>query len=79
MDGVVLSWPVKYDVFGVRVSATTYEEAQEAILRAARVRKSATVTHTFTTPDFMRLNNCAAALRRISGLVMKFTEVARMK
>src|SRR5688500_19913820 len=46
MDGVVVSWPVKYDVFGVRVSATTYDEAQEAILRAARVRKSATVTHT---------------------------------
>jgi len=46
MDGAVLSWPVKYDVFGVRVSATTYDEAQEAILRAARIRKSATVTHT---------------------------------
>jgi exopolysaccharide biosynthesis WecB/TagA/CpsF family protein len=46
MDGAVLSWPVKYDVFGVRVSATTYDEAQDAILRAARVRRSATVTHT---------------------------------
>lgn len=46
MDGVVVSWPVKYDVFGVRVSATTYDEAQDAILRAARVHKSATVTHT---------------------------------
>src|SRR5437016_13510273 len=46
MDGVVVSWPLRYDVFGVRVSATTYDEAQDAILRAARVRRSATVTHT---------------------------------
>ena len=46
MDGVTVSWPIKYDLFGVRVSATTYDEAQDAILRAARVRKSATVTHT---------------------------------
>ena len=40
-----IDWPKKYDVFGVGVSATTYEQAKEAILAAARQRVSATVTH----------------------------------
>jgi N-acetylglucosaminyldiphosphoundecaprenol N-acetyl-beta-D-mannosaminyltransferase len=40
-----IKWPKKYDVFGVGVSATTYEQATEAILAAARQRVSATVTH----------------------------------
>jgi N-acetylglucosaminyldiphosphoundecaprenol N-acetyl-beta-D-mannosaminyltransferase len=40
-----VAWPPKYDVFGVGVSATTYEQAKEAILAAARHRISATVTH----------------------------------
>ena len=39
-------WPQKYDVFGVGVSAVTYDTAQAAILEAARKRMSATVTHT---------------------------------
>jgi exopolysaccharide biosynthesis WecB/TagA/CpsF family protein len=38
-------FPRKYDVFGVQISATTYDEAQEAVLAAARKRQSATVTH----------------------------------
>lgn len=41
----VVIWPRKYDVFGVHVSATTYEQATDAILAAARQRVSATVTH----------------------------------
>jgi N-acetylglucosaminyldiphosphoundecaprenol N-acetyl-beta-D-mannosaminyltransferase len=40
-----LTWPRKFDVFGVNISATTYSEAQEAVLAAARIRRSATVTH----------------------------------
>ena len=40
-----IPWPKKYDVFGVGVSATTYDAAQEAVLAAARKRQSATVTH----------------------------------
>jgi N-acetylglucosaminyldiphosphoundecaprenol N-acetyl-beta-D-mannosaminyltransferase len=39
------AWPKKYDVFGVGVSAVTYEEAKHAVLAAARTRTSATVTH----------------------------------
>src|SRR5512133_1322302 len=38
-------FPQKYDVFGVNISATTYDAAQEAVLAAARQRRSATVTH----------------------------------
>ena len=38
-------WPQKFDVFGVGISATTYDEAQSAVLEAARQRRSATVTH----------------------------------
>jgi exopolysaccharide biosynthesis WecB/TagA/CpsF family protein len=40
-----VKWPKKYDVFGVGVSATTYDEARDAILAAAKQRISATVTH----------------------------------
>jgi len=36
--------PRKYDVFGVQVSATTYDEATEFILAAARRRQSAVVS-----------------------------------
>jgi N-acetylglucosaminyldiphosphoundecaprenol N-acetyl-beta-D-mannosaminyltransferase len=38
-------WPKKVEVFGVGISATTYDEAQESVLAAARERRSATVTH----------------------------------
>src|SRR5262245_58508702 len=44
MDAVSL-WPRKFEVFGVSVSATTYDQAAEAILAAAKERRSATVTH----------------------------------
>ena len=40
-----IKWPKKYDVFGVGVSATTYEQAKDAIIAAAKQRISATVTH----------------------------------
>jgi exopolysaccharide biosynthesis WecB/TagA/CpsF family protein len=38
-------WPRKHDLFGVQVSATTYEEAEELVIHAARDRRSAIVTH----------------------------------
>jgi exopolysaccharide biosynthesis WecB/TagA/CpsF family protein len=44
-DRDTVAWPRKYDVFGVGVSATTYDTAQAAVLAAARKRQSATVTH----------------------------------
>jgi N-acetylglucosaminyldiphosphoundecaprenol N-acetyl-beta-D-mannosaminyltransferase len=37
-------WPKKCDLFGVRVSATSYDEAVDCIARAARANKSAAVT-----------------------------------
>ena len=45
MDGLAFAWPKKYDVFGVGISATSYDEAQEVIISAAKARRSATVTH----------------------------------
>jgi exopolysaccharide biosynthesis WecB/TagA/CpsF family protein len=38
-------WPRRCDLFGVRVSHTSYDEAQDVILRAARARVGAVVTH----------------------------------
>lgn len=35
------AWPAKHDVFGVGISATTYEEAVERIMHAAMRRESA--------------------------------------
>jgi exopolysaccharide biosynthesis WecB/TagA/CpsF family protein len=43
-DGAI-PWPPKCDLFGVRVSRTGYAQAQDVILRAARARASAVVTH----------------------------------
>jgi N-acetylglucosaminyldiphosphoundecaprenol N-acetyl-beta-D-mannosaminyltransferase len=40
-----ITWPAKHDLFGVRVSATTYDEAERLIIRAAKRRQSAIVTH----------------------------------
>jgi exopolysaccharide biosynthesis WecB/TagA/CpsF family protein len=39
------TWPKKYDLFGVHVSATTCQEAVEAAIRAARNRVPAVLTH----------------------------------
>lgn len=39
-----IRWPRKYDLFGVNVSATSYDEAGEAILQAARQRVPAVVS-----------------------------------
>ena len=38
-------WPRKHEVFGVSISATTYDQAADAIIDAAKRRQSATVTH----------------------------------
>lgn len=37
-------WPARYDVLGVHVSATTYDEAVEAIMLAARARQPSIVS-----------------------------------
>src|SRR5438874_243386 len=44
MIGVANAWPVKRDLFGVRISATRYEEAEARIIQAAHNRDSAIVT-----------------------------------
>lgn len=38
-------WPKQHDLFGVRVSATTYQECEDLIIEAAAERRSAVVTH----------------------------------
>ena len=45
MNSVAVSWPRKFEVFGVGISAVTYDEVEEKILAAAKARQSATVTH----------------------------------
>lgn len=40
-----LRWPPKYNVLGVGVSATTYDEAIDLVIEAARRRQSAVVSH----------------------------------
>lgn len=40
-----LNWPGKHELFGVGVSATTYDQAEDVILRAAKDHVSAVVTH----------------------------------
>jgi N-acetylglucosaminyldiphosphoundecaprenol N-acetyl-beta-D-mannosaminyltransferase len=37
------SWPKKYDVFGVKVSATTYEEVSKLLIESAKQRRPTTV------------------------------------
>ena len=39
-----IAWPAKYDLFGVKVSATTYEEAVRVIVESARRRAPAVVS-----------------------------------
>jgi exopolysaccharide biosynthesis WecB/TagA/CpsF family protein len=39
-----IPWPPKYDIFGVQVSATNYEEVTDLILEAARQRVPAVVS-----------------------------------
>jgi exopolysaccharide biosynthesis WecB/TagA/CpsF family protein len=59
------TWPSKFDVFGVQVSAATYDTAQAAVLEAARQRQSRTVTHLSShgltmaarDPEFRRVIN----------------------
>lgn len=40
-----IEWPRKYDLFGVSVSATTYEELLDRVLQAATLSLPATVDH----------------------------------
>lgn len=40
-----MQWPPKYNLFGVQVSATNYEDAEAFIMRAARQRLPALVDH----------------------------------
>ncbi len=40
-----VKWPRKFDLFGVQVSATTYDEAEEAIIAAAKQHVLAVVSH----------------------------------
>lgn len=40
-----MKWPSRHDLFGVSVSATSYEDAADVILSAAKRRQSAVVTH----------------------------------
>ena len=42
---VAVKWPRKFDLFGVQVSATTYDDAKEAIIAAAKQRVAAIVSH----------------------------------
>jgi N-acetylglucosaminyldiphosphoundecaprenol N-acetyl-beta-D-mannosaminyltransferase len=44
MRSAQVSWPKKCDLFGVGISATHYDEAEEQIMRAAFHRQSALVT-----------------------------------
>jgi N-acetylglucosaminyldiphosphoundecaprenol N-acetyl-beta-D-mannosaminyltransferase len=44
-DGTQFNWPPKFDVLGVRVSATNYSQALDAVMAAARRRQSAVVSH----------------------------------
>lgn len=40
-----IHWPPRCDLFGVRVSRTTYAEAEDVILQAARAHVNSVVTH----------------------------------
>jgi exopolysaccharide biosynthesis WecB/TagA/CpsF family protein len=40
-----VEWPSKHDLFGVQVSATTYDELLERVLQAARLNVPATIDH----------------------------------
>lgn len=42
---LLLSWPPKYCLFGVNVSATTYDEALRMVIHAAKQKKSVCVSH----------------------------------
>lgn len=44
MSATQTTWPKKCDLFGVRVSATSYDEAVELIAQAARRNESAAIT-----------------------------------
>ena len=41
----VNSWPRKYKIFGIDVSETSYEQALDAIIKAAKVRRPSCVSH----------------------------------
>jgi N-acetylglucosaminyldiphosphoundecaprenol N-acetyl-beta-D-mannosaminyltransferase len=41
----VVMWPRKFDLFGIRVSATSCDEAEEAVIEAAKQHTPAVVSH----------------------------------
>jgi exopolysaccharide biosynthesis WecB/TagA/CpsF family protein len=45
MESQAVTWPRKYEVFGIGVSAVTYEQLEDVILAAAKQHQSGTVTH----------------------------------
>jgi exopolysaccharide biosynthesis WecB/TagA/CpsF family protein len=45
MPAQTIQWPPRHDLFGVRVSRTTYEEAETLIIQAAAAHTNAVVTH----------------------------------
>ena len=49
-DTAVVTWPRKYDVLGVKISGTTYDEAVDAIIAAAKRRARAVVSLTAVHP-----------------------------
>ncbi|HNR31870.1 MAG TPA: WecB/TagA/CpsF family glycosyltransferase [Candidatus Hydrogenedentes bacterium] len=44
-DAPGIPWPVRHNVLGVRVSATTYDAMLDVVLHAARARQSSCVSH----------------------------------
>ena len=45
VEPATLKWPRKYDILGLGVSATTYDEAVELVIEASRQRPSGVVSH----------------------------------
>jgi N-acetylglucosaminyldiphosphoundecaprenol N-acetyl-beta-D-mannosaminyltransferase len=39
------NWPIKHNIFGVNISATSYEELLNIVIETAKMKKSACVTH----------------------------------
>src|SRR5947209_19101909 len=54
MSNPTIKWPAKHDVFGVRVSATSYDEVVTKVIEAARAGQGGLV-------DFMDVNGLMCA------------------
>jgi exopolysaccharide biosynthesis WecB/TagA/CpsF family protein len=64
-------WPARHDLFGVKVSATCYDQVVEAVIRAARAGRGGLV-------DFMPVNVLVEAARnqRFRAMINSFDIVA---